>query len=1290
MALYDFQSAGIATTDDFNNMMKFFHHYHKELANGKTEDLAKNDAKNAVAGLSSYLNVDDYKKLKSGRFPRRDEMNAIISEFKTYAKGEVDKATDDEKEAQDKFDEAQKVQDEGQDASDQIADIKRERRGIRLKKGITATLLTAAGLCIAGPLVLGGALASSAIIGFSALAGVGFAKFSGDKEIHECGLDDRKLIRDLKQKVREAQRQNANYLAKQRELARQQARARNANTRFNNYEQVGSVYENILEDERSDGRNQLIQLQNDITGEKGKAHFVTSGKGFKDSQATEYQVDNASQVVSNKLTELDNLPMDSSFQSKMETILKDAEKEKAKVVAMDLEHKNFVAEVDNAINAVVEEANAYENYYNSFDESIKADSDVLNKYTACTNVYSVMFGMGSLDNESVPDINNTLADLKSKSSDLKKSIRTKWLEGQNSSALPEGTLEEKAYKRVIQEAENANARANGNTNPSQQANADAIAELNFLRARLSNLEQQRAATGKEDVVLPDPTRGMVLVNVKQEITDALAKVNTGLTAVSSGAKSPTDALNEVTNGIDINLITSGVRILTASAGRSNAPTDDERNKTAKELADIDSRMNRILANFKTKQADKFKFQEATDLFNETSNIKKELVQIKDNKERIKNAATKQELDNIKQAALNKEKEIKAKLREALAKEKELAAKEQQDIAELSKEIEKLYTPFKEKYITKKEDLRSQYNIDDPRYKTATDAVKDMYEQGFTKKPNADKTKSYLGQFKTDLYTKIKEQETEIDNLKQQQNTADPLQERKNNLRTNLDKKITDLEEEINTARGNNYTNADALNTLKEAEAQLNILKGIRDKNEIGKAVDLSAVQSIANNINDAEGRAIVQLKLAKLKQNKANKSQTTQSQGDQGNQGQAAGQNATPPENQTPPPVNQTPPPADQNTGANSTGGGNNQTQAQDIADDNYKKDALVELQTIETSNNDRFNEYATKNGLSDEYKTIGVNALKGVFEKVRENIGNATTKTEVGDFVKNSKDVVNAVKQAVEQLMQNAASATAAENVTPENPPTPPTPSDEQKPAEENTDIGEKIEQPKINPIEVLTPEQQAEAYEEAERYRQGLVDGLNNARNKGKGDATKVVESENPTGEKADGVENLKETTGGVAPVQPKKDDKDKTITELFNEIYSEKADDNKPKDKDSNGKENKGNSNPKADGRVHFEWFPRSERKDTKSVEENANGAKSNPGNENKEPDDKKPTKADCLKYISEFRGKHYLKEKEIDNLVLNNGDGTDLNRLIAICEALKKWEELKAKENNNQAEDDGREM
>lgn len=1268
MALYDFQSAGIATTDDFNNMMKFFHHYHKALANGKTEDEAKVDAKNAVAGLNSYFNVDDYKKLKSGRFPRRDEMNAIISEFKTYAKGEVDKATDDEKEAQDKFDEAQKVQDEGQDASDQIADIKRERRGIRLKKGITATLLTAAGLCIAGPLVLGGALASSAIIGFSALAGVGFAKFSGDKEIHECGLDDRKLIRDLKQKVREAQRQNANYLAKQRELARQQARARNANTRFNNYEQVGSVYENILEDERSDGRNQLIQLQNDITDERGKAHFVTSGKGFKDSQTAEQQVDNASQVVSNKLTELDNLPMDGSFQSKMETILKDAEKEKAKVVAMDLEHKNFVVEVDNAINAVVEEANAYENYYNSFDESIKADTDVLNKYTACTNVYSVMFGMGSLDNESVPDINNTLADLKSKSSELKKSIRTKWLEGQNSSALPEGTLEEKAYKRVIQEAENANARANGNTNPSQQANADAIAELNFLKARLSNLEQQRAATGKE-------TWGRfengvpVQYNAKTQIADALAKVNTGLTAVSSGAKSPTDALNEVTNDININLIASGVRILTASAGRSNAPTDDERNKTAKELADIDSRMNRILANFKTKQADKFKFQEATDLFNATSNIKNELELIKNDKNRIKNAATKQELDNIKQDALNKEKEIKAKLREALEKEKELAA-EQQAIADLSKEIEKLYAPFEKKYITEKEKLRGQYNIDDSRYKDATDAVKNIYELGFKNKTEAEKTKDYLTQIKTNLTNAITYKTAEIDNLKQQQNTADPLQQRKNNLSTSLDTKIRDLGKAIKTAR-NNYTNADALNALKEAEAQLNILIGIKNNKEIGKAVDLSAVQVIENNINDAEGKANGKLKLAELKQNQANKSQTTtppgQATGNQGNSNQ----------------------PADQNTGgANSTGGGNNQTQAQDIADDKYKQDALDELQEIEKSNNDRFKEYA-KN-LSSEIKQLCVGSLNKYFSEVKNAITSATTKEEIGTLLNGSKDVVDAVKQAVEQLMQNASSATAAENVTPENPPTPPTPADEQKPAEENADIGEKIEQPKINPIEVLTPEQQAEAYEEAERYRQGLVDGLNNARNKGKGDATKVVEPENPTGEKADDMENLKETTGGVAPVQPKKDDKDKTITELFNEIYSEKADDSKPKDKDSNGKENKGNSNPKADGRVHFEWFPRSERKDAKSVEENANGAKSNPGNENKEPDDKKPTKADCLKYISEFRGKHYLKEKEIDDLVLNNGDGTDLNRLIAICEALKKWEELKAKENNNQAEDDGREM
>lgn len=964
MALYDFQSAGIATTDDFNNMMKFFHHYYKALANGKTEDQAKTDAKKEL-GLNNYFNVDDYKKLKSGRFPRRDEMNAIISEFKTYAKGEVDKATDDEKEAQDKFDEAQKVQDEGQDASDQIADIKRERRGIRLKKGITATLLTAAGLCIAGPLVLGGALASSAIIGFSALAGVGFAKFGGDKEIHECGLDDRKLIRDLKQKVREAQRQNANYLARQRALARQKVNTRNTNSRFNNYEQVGSVYENILEDERSDGRNQLIQLQNDIMDEKGKAHFVTSGKGFKDSQATEQQVDNASQVVSNKLTELDNLPMDSSFQSKMEAILKDAEKEKTKVVAMDLEHKDFAAEVDNAIKAVVAEANAYENYYNSFDESIKADTDVLSKYTACTNVYSVMFGMGSLDNESVPDINNTLANLKSKSSELKKSIRTKWLEGQNSSALPEGTLEEKAYKRVIQEAENANAHANGNTNPSQQSNADAIAELNFLRARLSNLEQQRAATGKEYVGVYDSIKGMVRVNVKQEIAEALNKVNTGLADALNGAKLPTDALNEATNGIDINQIASGVGILTASYRYYRGLDSIKDPKTvdfAKAEADFNAMQTEI--GQKEKEIDNLKQQQNTadPLKSRKDTLKKNL---KDTY--IKNIQS--DLNSITTVYKNVEKN------EGLAKieydnfmnitDDEIDKWDEQKLQNYENNIPTWYKNARNhlgEAIVEQRDIAS--------YQRQIGEIRKEHSNYMHDSANAMARSKLAASGDTSLayYTNLSGEIAKYLNGPADTITADKLNEYCKNLRT----------------AAQNYKDA----------------------------VEKVAKQNTAGNQGQSQGNQ-------------------GQSQGNQGNQGQAP----------------------DQNTGGatQNAGGGNNQTQAQDIADDNYKKDALDKLRDIETSNNNRFNEYVTQNGLSDEYKAIGVNALKGVFEKVRENIGNATTKTEIDGFVNDSKNVVNAVKQAVEQLMQNASSATAAENTTPENPPTPPTPVDEQKPAEEN-----------------------------------------------------------------------------------------------------------------------------------------------------------------------------------------------------------------------------------------------
>lgn len=592
--------SGVKNTTELNDVVKFIHYYAKvKEANPSMVDekLIAQKVENDHGVLHPEDQLKLAKEINNGVMPKREDIQRIISEFQAYIKQKMQDEEDEFNKADAEFKTAEAIQQEGENAADQLDEMHRQRRNTRVKQGVLGAVLGFGACALLGPVVaplLGlASLGTGATLLISAGASGYFAKFRADRSIKEAGLDDRTLIKELQKKVKEAASQYNDYNSKEKVKNFAESNRNTTQRDFQNYEQIGSNYEVLQENERNDAHTRLLQLQNDINSVKNttmEGMLASGGMGVADYVDDKTKATTASSEITAIIQQLQNLPLDSNFQKEMAKLVAEAEKKKAEIDAIDIPNKKYGDEVKSAIQALYNEYESITGLVSGLSDGLRNNADITAQLNACENIYNPI--TSSLDGEKVGAIESKLNAFKTEGAKLKGIVRTAWIDEQNPESLTENTPEARAYKTAVENANTWNDRAK--TAPAdQKANAEAMAELTFMKARLSNLEQQRAATGKEELWYNDSGRNVV-INVKRKIESAINGVDAELSAVNSRAKTPVNALAEATNNVNINDISGYVRIL---AGKG--PTQAQRDTTDREQGELISKLLAELNQCKT-------------------------------------------------------------------------------------------------------------------------------------------------------------------------------------------------------------------------------------------------------------------------------------------------------------------------------------------------------------------------------------------------------------------------------------------------------------------------------------------------------------------------------------------------------------------------------------------------------------------------------------------------------------------------------------------------------------------
>lgn len=1090
--------SGVKNTTELNDVVKFIHYYAKvKEANPSMVDekLIAQKVENDHGVLHSEDQLKLAKEINNGVMPKIEDIQRIISEFQAYIKQKMQDEEDEFNKADAEFKTAEAIQQEGENAADQLDEMHRQRRNTRVKQGVLGAVLGFGACALLGPVVaplLGlASLGTSATLLISAGASGYFAKFRADRSIKEAGLDDRTLIKELQKKVKEATSQYNNYKSKEQVKNFAESNRNTTQREFQNYEQIGSNYEVLQENERNDAHNRLLQLQNDINSVKNttmEGMLASGGMGVADYVDDKTKATTASSEITAIIQQLQNLPLDSNFQKEMARLVAEAEKKKAEIDAIDIPNKKYGDEVKSAIQALYNEYESITGLVSGLSDGLRNNADVTAQLNACENIYNPI--TSSLDGEKVGAIESKLNAFKTEGAKLKGIVRTAWITEQNPESLPESTPEEKAYKTAVANAKTWNDRAK--TAPAdQKANAEAMAELTFMKARLQELEAQRAKTGKKELWYNDSGRNVV-IDVKVKIESAINGVDAELSDVYSQAKTPADALAEATNIVNINDISGYVRLL---AGKG--PTQAQRDTTDRELGELITKLMAELSQCKTNIQSVLSNKDINGLVQllnqEVEDLKKKIEDENSPmgyKYKVKQAKSQADLDRIKKDAESERDEIKNRL--------DKAEENAKDFANKIKEIEEAYDNFRITYIENRNYANENNIIDKDRFLELKKEVSGVY---INLSSRTDNKLIDINQAEADLQaltTKISENEAEIKKLKQ------PVES----------------------------------------------IKGEKEKSPEEQKTEETPSDEAAD-----------------LQQYKDNKKETLKK-----------------------------------------------------VSLQNEKSACIV---------------YATDNlkqKLTEEDKKNLEAIVTGVYNQTLANIDNATTKEEVDDVVR-SFDGVN--KVVVDKYLKMKSEQAKNQDDVKDN-------GDHENPGDEADNLRPNPAEQRMEETPSPTPEEQ-------------------------KPKETPAVPTENP-------IKNNSE-----------KSDKDKSITDIFNEVYTKTSSDGNPQGEEDNGQRGQGESkNKQADARIHVEWFPGLSKKGARTTEEKSENADSENGGEHKVPVDNS-RKDECIKYIKGFRKKHYLQASEVDGLVRNDGNGSDINRLIAICKALRKWENMNV--NNAEAENDG---
>lgn len=1047
--------SGVKNTTELNDVVKFIHYYAKvKEANPSMVDekLIAQKVENDHGVLHSEDQLKFAKEINNGVMPKREDIQRIISEFQAYIKQKMQDEEDEFNKADAEFKTAEAIQQEGENAADQLDEMHRQRRNTRIKQGVLGAVLGFGACALLGPVVaplLGlASLGTGATLLISAGASGYFAKFRADRSIKEAGLDDRTLIKELQKKVKEAASQYNNYKSKEQVKNFAESNRNTTQREFQNYEQIGSNYEVLQENERNDAHTRLLQLQNDINSVKNttmEGMLASGGMGVADYVDDKTKATTASSEITAIIQQLQNLPLDSNFQKEMAKLVAEAEKKKAEIDAIDIPNKKYGDEVKSAIQALYNEYESITGLVSGLSDGLRNNADITAQLNACENIYNPI--TSSLDGEKVGAIESKLNAFKTEGAKLKGIVRTAWITEQNPENLPEDTPEARAYKTAVENANTWNDRAK-NAPADQKANAEAMAELTFMKARLSNLEQQRAATGKEELWYNDSGRNVV-INVKRKIESAINRVDAELSAVNSRAKTPVNALAEATNNVNINNISGNVRLL---AGKG--PTQAQRDTTDRELGELISKLMAELSQCKTNiqsaLPNKYINGLVQPLDREVDDLKKKIEDENSPtgyKYKVKQAKSQADLDRIKKDAEVERDEIKKRLDEAEENAKDFAKK--------IKEIEEAYDKFRKTYIENLNYADENNIIDKDRFLELKKDVSGVYISLSSRKDNKlIDIKQAEADLQT-LTTKISENEAEIDKLKQPQSVID----RKNALKQSLKQNKNDINDriakiikykEVEQYLQNATNELDKLDAIKDAdidnasedkleqiEKNVNTVnmtaKGFLDQaesknDEIVKVCD--KMSAIKNSHNSREVALEVQNRLRKNGDNSLKEYNDLIGKIDEylGNSSQVELQQLNEyhtqlisKERNYRDAVNKAQQELEKEKELHNENADDEadklhpNPEEQDVADDNYKKDALRELADIEKSNNNRFNEYA-KN-LSREKEQLGKNALDKFFCDVRDAINSATTKNKIQTLLDGSKDVVNKVKEGIQSI---------------------------------------------------------------------------------------------------------------------------------------------------------------------------------------------------------------------------------------------------------------------------------
>lgn len=663
---YNFSN--VNNTAQLNNIVRFIHYYAKVKEDNLSmvnENLIAQKVENDHGVLEADKLLKLAKEINNGIMPKREDIQKIISEFQAYIKQKMQDEEDEVNKADAEYKTAETVQEEGEYAADQLGEMHRQRRNTRIKQGVLGAVLGFGACTLLGPVLapfLGlASLSTGATLLVSAGVSGYFAKFRADRSIKEAGLNDSTVIKELQKKVREAAKQYTDFKAK--ESAKNAAESLRNTTKmaFQNYEQIGSNYEVLQENERNDAQTRLVQLQNEINNvSKNPAMeglLASGGKGVADYVEDKAKATSASNEITTLIQQLQNLPLDNNFQKEMARLVAEAEKKKTDIDAINIPNKDYANAVDSAIKALNDEYTSIDDLVKGLSGELNNNGDITKQFTVCENIYNPI--TSSLDREKVDEIESKLNTFKTEGAKLKEAVRTAW--------ITEQKPQESEYKMAVKDAQKWNEYAK--TAPAdQKTNAEARAELTFMKARLLKLQQQQ--TGKESYDIGS-VNGFVHIGVKDEITDAITKVDAKLSAGSS-TQSPADALAEVTKNVNINEIARHVKTLENLAA-----------KLTQQQQSVIEQKNKLKESLKTKR------EELNNKQNGITTEYKEVIELKEKAdqelEELSNMKD-SDIDNLNESDLNKkESEIQEKYNIVINCYNE-ALKKQTQIVGISKRI----------------------------------------------------------------------------------------------------------------------------------------------------------------------------------------------------------------------------------------------------------------------------------------------------------------------------------------------------------------------------------------------------------------------------------------------------------------------------------------------------------------------------------------------------------------------------------------------------------------------------